>query len=124
MLRPIYFLFLFHQKIYPHFPIYFNYKFLEYFFQIRGFWKEEFYHRPVAMQEGKALSKAPHSFSMNGSPVIFFKNYCRALNRRGLSRQKNEFVMRTFPLRKAESFFCQLHLKKIRQPKTEKMEIK
>jgi len=42
-----------------HFPIYFNYTYLEFFLQIGDFGTVQFLRRPVAMQEGKALCKAP-----------------------------------------------------------------
>ena len=55
-------------------------------------------------KRAKPFAKLLHSLKMNGSPVIFFKNYCRALKRRGLFRQKNEFVMRAFHFAKLNHF--------------------
>jgi len=71
-----------------HFPIYFNYTSLKFFLQIRGFGTVQFLHRPVAMQEGKALCKAPPFIFNEWLACHFFKITAELSNAEGFSGKK------------------------------------
>ena len=72
-----------------HFPIYFNYTYLEFFLQIGDFGTAQFLHRPVAMQEGKALCKAPPFIKNEWARLSFFAKITAELsNAEGFSGKK------------------------------------
>ena len=72
-----------------HFPIYFNYTSLQFFLQIRGFGTVQFLHQPVAMQEGKALCKAPPFIKNEWARLSFFAKITVELsNAEGFSGKK------------------------------------
>jgi len=87
-----------------HFPIYFNYTSLQFFLQIEGFGTVQFLHRRVAMQEGKALCKAPPFIKNEWLACHFFKITAELSSAEGFSGKKNEFLMRAFHFAKPNHF--------------------
>ena len=96
-----------------HFPIYFNYTSLQFFLQIEGFGTVQFLHRRVAMQEGKALCKAPPFIKNEWLACHFFQKLLPSSQTPRAFQAKKWVRNASVPLRKAESFFCQLHLKNL-----------
>ena len=95
-----------------HFPIYFNYTSLQFFLQIGGFGTVQFLYRPVAMQEGKALCKAPPFIKNEWLACHFFQKLLSSSQTPRAFQAKKWVRNASVPLRKTESFFCHLHLEK------------
>ena len=83
-----------------------------FFLQIASFGTAQFLHRPVAMQEGEALCKAPPFIKNEWLACHFFQKLLPSSQTPRAFQAKKWVRNASVTLRKTESFFCHLHLKK------------
>ena len=81
--------------------------------QIASFGTAQFLHRPVAMQEGETLCKAPPFIKNEWLACHFFQKLLPSSQTPRAFQAKKWIRNASVPLRKTESFFCQLHLKNL-----------